>query len=220
MSNPENGSRTGWRILLAGAGGQGVITAAKLISNFFTERGRYVVSGQLHGMAQRGGSVQSSVMIDCGMSPVMPLRGADVVIGCEPVETVRVLPFVSDRTIVFMNTAPIIPYVLSQQYVLGKGTSDYPSIGELQSHIGAVTQHLFTLDATAMATAAGSVKVVNVVMLGCLFGSGLLPVTPEDFFESVMANAPKRFIESNRRAFLNGVEVGRNAQLTVEHVWH
>ena len=99
--------RYGWRIVFAGTGGQGVITAARLLTQFFSRRGSQVVSGQLHGMAQRGGSVQASVMIDSGISPVMPTGAADCVVGFEPVETVRALSFMSPRTTVFMNTTSI-----------------------------------------------------------------------------------------------------------------
>lgn len=71
----------GWRILIAGTGGQGVLTAARLLCDVFVEDGHQAVSGQLHGMAQRGGSVQSSVIIDCGISPVIPSGRADFVLG-------------------------------------------------------------------------------------------------------------------------------------------
>ena len=72
---------------------QGVLTAARALCEFFAERGHNVVSGQLHGMAQRGGSVQSSVVIDSGISPVIARGRADFVVGFEPAETVRALPF-------------------------------------------------------------------------------------------------------------------------------
>ncbi len=93
-----------------GTGGQGVLTAAKLLCAAFMERGHEVVSDQAHGMAQRGGCVQSSVMIDCGISPVIAQGTADFVLGFEPVETARALPIMAATTTVFMNTSPVIPY--------------------------------------------------------------------------------------------------------------
>lgn len=205
-TSPES---KGWRIAIAGTGGQGVITVARLLTNFFAQRGCQVVSGQLHGMAQRGGAVQASVMIDCGMSPVIPQGGADCVIGFEPVETVRALPFMSSKTTVFMNTTRIMPFVLAQMKVRGQGDGAYPDQDALERTIRGVTPKLYALDATELARGAGLVKTVNIVMVGILFGSGILPVAAEEFAETVMRTAPSKLAEANDRAFMRGVEYGR-----------
>ena len=198
------------RILIAGTGGQGVITAARLLADFYVGRGQKVVSSQLHGMAQRGGAVQASVMVDCGIGPALPSGGADIVLGLEPVETVRALPYISAKTAVLMNTAAVIPYVLSQQYILKQGTGQYPSLEVLQQAIRAATSRLVTMDASGLAKRTGSIRTVNVVMLGCLFGSGLLSAAAEEFLEALMRTAPPKLAEVNREAFLAGVEAGRN----------
>jgi indolepyruvate ferredoxin oxidoreductase beta subunit len=202
----------GWRILIAGTGGQGVLTAARLLTDFFVHKGHLVTSGQLHGMAQRGGSVQSSVMVDCGMSPVIPKGGADGVLGLEPVEAARALPLISSDTVVFMNTAPVIPFTLDQQAVRSKGKIRYPNVSELVTLVKSVTSQVFTLDATQLAMEAGSIKALNVVMLGCWFGSGLSPFTPEDFMDTVLKGARAGTGEVNIKAFLSGVEFGRTVQ--------
>ncbi|MFC1572039.1 indolepyruvate oxidoreductase subunit beta [Candidatus Eisenbacteria bacterium] len=204
------------RILIVGTGGQGVITAARLLTNFYVERGHAVVSGQLHGMAQRGGAVQASVMIDCGIGPGLPAGGANIVLGLEPVETARAMPFISSKTAVLMNTAEVVPYVLSQQYVLKQGTGRYPSLEVLQEAIGNATSRLRALDATVLAKRAGSIRAVNVVMLGCLFGAGLLRVSPEEFLEAIMRTAPPRLADVNRKAFLEGVQAGRDLPVLEE----
>jgi indolepyruvate ferredoxin oxidoreductase beta subunit len=196
----------GKRILLAGTGGQGVITAARFLSNFFVERGHDVVSGQLHGMAQRGGAVQSTVLVDCGISPVIPLGGADIVLGFEPVETARTLPFLSAASTVFMNLTPVLPFALSQQFVQKQGDGKYPDIAVLQESIRKVTQRLFPIDAASLADAAGSSKAVNVVMLGCLFGANLLAYSAEEFLESVMRGVPAHVSRVNNAAFNQGIE--------------
>ena len=193
------------RILIAGTGGQGVITAARLLADFFVQHGQQVVSSQLHGMAQRGGAVQSAVMVNCGIGPALPAGGADLVLGLEPVETARALPFISAQTTVFMNSVPVVPYILSQRYVLGEGAARYPSLEELRSHIRAATSRLLTLDATALAKQAGSIKTLNLVMLGCLFGSGLLGAAAEDFRDALPGLVPTKLVEINRAAFLSGV---------------
>jgi indolepyruvate ferredoxin oxidoreductase beta subunit len=201
--------KPGWRIVFAGTGGQGVITAARLLTEFFAERGNHVVSGQLHGMAQRGGAVQASVMIDCGISPVIPAGSADCVVGFEPVETARALPFCSSKTTVFMNTTPVVPYVIAQQVARGQGDGSYPDRHALEALIRDVTPHVFAFDATAVARSAGSVKTLNIVMVGCLLGSGILPATAEEFAAIVLRTAPSRLAESNECAFVRGVEYGK-----------
>ena len=209
QSTSTSTQKTGWRIVVAGTGGQGVITAARLLTNFFTQRGNQVLSGQLHGMAQRGGAVQASVMIDAGISPVIPRGGADCVIGLEPVETVRALPFMSENTTVFMNTTKVVPFVLAQMAVRGSPDASYPELETLEKAILDVTPKLHAFDATELARSAGMVKTLNIVMVGCLFGAGILPVEPEEFAETVMKTVPSKLAETNDRAFAAGVEYGR-----------
>ncbi len=207
---------SGWRVHIVGTGGQGVLTAARLLCNAFVDQGHSVVSGQLHGMAQRGGSVQSSVIIDGGISPVIPRGRADFVLGFEPVETARALPFMSSRTVVYMNTTPVIPYVLAQQTVSQEEELKYPDVQQLADSIRAVTTHTFLIDATGLAAEAGSTKALNMVMLGCLLGSGSTPHTPEDFWNTVASAMPSSLRETNRRAFFSGVELGSGFRLCEE----
>lgn len=206
MTGKAHANQRGWRILIVGTGGQGVLTAANLLIDYFVERDHQVTSGQLHGMAQRGGSVQSSVMVDCGINPAVPEDGADVVIGFEPVETARALPFISSRTAVFLNTAPVIPFTLDQQVVRGKSDARYPDVGELAALIRSAAKDVLTLDATHLAQQAGSVKSLNMVMLGYWFGSDFSPYEPEDFRDTVLIGST----EANRKAFMSGVEAGNS----------
>ncbi|UCG33877.1 MAG: indolepyruvate oxidoreductase subunit beta [Phycisphaerales bacterium] len=209
-------SQSGWRIVLSGTGGQGVLTAARLLCDCLAERGHNVVSGQLHGMAQRGGSVHSSVMIDSGISPVMGTGRADYVLGLEPVETTRALPLMSSRTVVYMNTAPIIPFVIGQQTVLGDGEAKYPAVDQLVASIRAVTKQVFPLDATRLARECGSGRAVNMIMLGCLLGSEALPCTADDFWNSAAGRIPKGLVETNARAFMSGAKAGRRLRFAAE----
>ena len=203
------GGRSGWRILIVGTGGQGVLTAARLLCDMFVERGHDVVSGQLHGMAQRGGSVQSSVLIDCGGSPMIASGQADLILGFEPVETARALPFMSSRTVVYMNTNPVIPYTVGQQWLLTNGRAEYPCVDELQEAIEAVTSHLYSFDATRFAEESGSSTTLNMIMLGCLLGSGSFPYAPDDFCRALTGKLPPASADANRMAFLKGVELGK-----------
>ncbi|MCH8963467.1 MAG: indolepyruvate oxidoreductase subunit beta [Planctomycetes bacterium] len=213
--NGQNGPdrRRGWRICVVGTGGQGVLTAARLLCDAFVARGHHVVSGQLHGMAQRGGSVQSSVMIDCGISPMMAEGQADFVLGFEPVEATRALPFMSAGTIVLMNTAPVIPFVLGQQSLLEKKNIEYPDVAQLESAIRQVTERVYSFDATQLATetgtGAGSAKALNMLMLGCMLSLGKWPFSADQFWETAAQRMPPALVETSKSAFARGVEIGK-----------
>jgi indolepyruvate ferredoxin oxidoreductase beta subunit len=213
-------NQSGWRIIISGTGGQGVLTAARLLCDCLAERGHNVVSSQLHGMAQRGGSVHSTVMIDSGISPVIGTGRADCVLGFEPVETARALPLMSSRTVVYMNAAPIIPYVIGQQVALGASEVKYPDVDELVASIRAVTAHVFPFDATRLARQCGSVRAVNMIMLGCLLGADAVPCTADDFWNSAAGRIPKGLVETNAKAFMDGAEVGRRLRFAGEgRIW-
>jgi indolepyruvate ferredoxin oxidoreductase beta subunit len=215
--NPVEGERrrSGWRILIAGTGGQGVLTVARLLCDYFVERGHYVVSGQLHGMAQRGGAVQSCVLIDAGISPVIAQGRADFVVGLEPVETARALPLMASHTLVYMNTAPVVPFVLAQRVVLKQEHAEYPDVPGLIEHVRSVAPRTLTFDATQCALEVGSVQALNIVMLGCLLGSGCLPAAADEFWGEVSQAMPRAAREINTRAFHRGVEIGAEHSLSV-----
>lgn len=201
--------RSGWRIVIAGTGGQGVLTAAKLLCDAFVARGHDVVSGQLHGMAQRGGAVQSSIMIDAGISPAIGHGRADMLVGFEPIEAVRAVNFLSPSTIVLVNVAQVVPYVLAQRTVRKQEGADYPDVTKLMATLAAATSHVFSLDATQCAVEAGAARALNMVMLGCLLGSDELPCTAEEFLATVSDRIPPALKEINTRAFLAGVRAAR-----------
>jgi indolepyruvate ferredoxin oxidoreductase beta subunit len=205
--------RAGCRIAIVGTGGQGVLTAAQLLCAVLVEQGHEVVSGQLRGMSQRAGGVQSSVMIDCGISPMIAAGAADVVLGFEPVETARALPLMSRRTLVLMNTTPVIPYVLAQQSVLQDRDVPYPYVNELTEHIRAVAPSVYGFEATALATEAGGPQVLNMIMLGCLLGTEAVPCPAAGFLEAVAGIIGPKLVELNRKALDTGMRVGRTFQL-------
>lgn len=201
--------RPGWRIVIAGTGGQGVLTAARLLCDAFVDRGHDVVSGQLHGMAQRGGAVQASVIIDGGISPVIANGRADFVVGLEPIETVRAANYLSPTTVVYMNLAPVVPFVLAQRAVLKQDKASYPDVSKLVEALSAASDNVFTLDAKQCAIEAGAAKTLNMVMLGCLFASDDLPCTADEFLEIITNRVPPALKDVNTRAFRSGVKAAK-----------
>ena len=189
-----------------------MVTATHWLASFFADRGREVTSGQLHGMAQRGGAVSASVMVDSGPSPRIAEGRADAVVGLEPVETARALSFVSSSTTVLMNTSPVVPFVVAQSHVRKRNEGCYPDVSELEAALRAVTPHLVALDFTRLAEESGSPRALNMVMLGAFFGIGLLPDSPGEFLEAVRARIPPRLSEANEIAFLSGVRAVESFQ--------
>jgi indolepyruvate ferredoxin oxidoreductase beta subunit len=217
MTSPTHKQgRSGWRILIAGTGGQGALTAARLLCDCLVERGHSVVSGQLHGMAQRGGAVQSSVIIDGGVSPVIQDGQADFVMGLEPVETARAMPFMSRHTVVYMNTSPVIPFVVAQRTVLKEGGVEYPDVGGLCEAVQAIAPRTSCFDATKSALEAGAIQALNMVLLGCLLGSGSLPCSAEEFWNTAVKRIPSALQATNTRAFRRGAEFAKELLVSGE----
>ena len=102
-----------------------------------------------------------------------------------------------------------MPFVLAQMTVRGSPDGSYPEHDVLEKAILDVTPKLHAFDATDLARTAGLVKTLNIVMVGCLFGFGILPVSPEEFAETVMSTVPSKLADTNDRAFRAGVEYGK-----------
>ncbi|HUU01808.1 MAG TPA: 2-oxoacid:acceptor oxidoreductase family protein [Myxococcota bacterium] len=189
------------RLLVVGVGGQGVLTAARLLGEAAMQADIEVMVGQLHGMSQRGGAVECSVVIGSGKSSYIGTGGADVVMALEPLEALRALPMMSARTRVVVNLGKIVPYSLAIQ---GK---DYPSIAGILASVEETASRPYTVDGPALTGHVGLPRALNVVMLGALAGLGLLPFGDEILWQTIEKKIPERFVAANRRAF----ELGRGA---------
>jgi len=206
MSEP---APTYFRLLLVGVGGQGCVTAARVLGDAAVAGGSSAHIGELHGMSQRGGSVEASVVVGPGSSGMIGPGQADVVLGLEPVETWRAVGRMNARTRVLMNSGCIVPATLTHQ---GK---TYPPLPEVLGAIRAATSHVTVVDGSRLASEAGFPRAANVVMLGALSALGYLPFNEETLLQAVLGRSPKRFVEDNSRAFELGTQaieaLGRRA---------
>ncbi len=189
------------KLLVVGVGGQGVLTAARLLGEAAMQADLEVMVGQLHGMSQRGGAVECSVVIGSVKSSYIGTGGAGVVLALEPIEALRALPKMSTRTRVVVNLGKIVPFNLVIQ---GK---DYPSVAGILAAIEEAASRPYTIDGPALTGQVGLPRALNVVMLGALAGLGLLPFDDEILWQAIEKKIPNRFIAANRRAF----ELGRDA---------
>ncbi len=142
-------------IILAGVGGQGILSIAAIIGYAAVESGLYLKQAEVHGMSQRGGDVQSNLRLSDKpiASDLIPHGKADMILSVEPMESLRYLPYLSKEGWVVTNTKPYI------------NIPDYPSEEVLMTEIKKLTHHV-ALDAESIASELGSVRTANMVMLG------------------------------------------------------
>jgi indolepyruvate ferredoxin oxidoreductase beta subunit len=142
-------------IILAGVGGQGIISIAAIIGTAALEQGLFLKQSEVHGMSQRGGDVQSNLRVSDKeiASDLIPYGKADLIISVEPLEALRHLPFLSPDGWVITNTKPYI------------NIPEYPEIEKVMNEIRSLP-HYIALDAEEIAKEIGSLKTANIVILG------------------------------------------------------
>jgi indolepyruvate ferredoxin oxidoreductase beta subunit len=142
-------------IILAGVGGQGIVTIAAVIGAATLKENLYLKQAETHGMSQRGGAVQSFLRISDKpiFSDLIPLGQADLILSVEPMESLRYLPYLSENGYLVTNATPLI------------NIPNYPDLEELHKTIQALPRHVL-IDADKIAKDLGSVRSSNIVMLG------------------------------------------------------
>jgi indolepyruvate ferredoxin oxidoreductase beta subunit len=186
-------------ILIVGIGGQGTILASNILGEACLMEGRHVKGAETHGMAQRGGSVESHIRIDGLFGPLIPPGHADLLISFDLLEALRYSHYVKKGGKMVVNCQLVLPTSVFMQNLV------VPTQDEI---IAALKKHsLCLLDADKIAEEAGSPLSQNVVMLGA--ASLSIPLNPESLLEAVKCLVPKKTVEINAKAFEMGREFGR-----------
>ena len=181
-------------VLLCGVGGQGIILTSKLIASAAMEKQIPVMSAETIGMAQKGGSVFSFLRLGENLyCPMFPKKSADILIGFEPAETVRMLPYLKDDGIVVVNIHPIQPTTATLQGI------EY-GCGAMLRYLHENVSSLIELDGESVCAEIGSPKVLNMVMLGAVLESGILPVTVEEVEQVMLKTVKPQFHVLNQKA--------------------
>ena len=185
-------------ILCSGVGGQGIILASDIMAEVFFEAGYDVKKSDVHGMAQRGGSVVSHVRFGKKVcSPLIKQGDADILFAFELLEGLRYLNFMKPGGKVVINDLRINPPVVNL------GEMEYPK--EMEKTIGDKFSDFYLVKATELAEKAGDIKAANVVMLGAL--SKLLEMDEGIWVKNILNHLPLRVHDLNKKAF----QVGRGA---------
>jgi len=193
------------RLIIVAVGGQGNLLASKVLGEAALLADIPVRMSEIHGMAQRGGVVESAVVFGDAESTIISDGEADVLLGFEPSETLRALNKCNAETVVITNTAPLPPFTVA----IGKGT--YPDLNELQKLIRQKTARMVAFDAQALAKQAGNFMSLNMVLLGSLIQTGIMPVSTENVKEAIRTSTKKAFVDINIKAFELGFEAAAKA---------
>jgi indolepyruvate ferredoxin oxidoreductase, beta subunit len=181
-------------IILAGVGGQGIVSIASIIGYAALAQGMFLKQSEVHGMSQRGGDVMSNLRIshDPIASDLIPFGQADMIISIEPLESLRYLPYLSPQGWVITNTRPL------------NNIPNYPEIEKIMEEIAKVP-HRIALDAEETAKAAGSTKATNIVILGAATPFlGMAYEKLEDAIRFIFRNKDEKVIELNLAALKAG----------------
>src|SRR5512143_65851 len=189
-----------FNILIAGVGGQGVLLTSKIIAEAALLAGLDVKQSEVHGMAQRGGSVLSQVRFgDKVFSPIVSEGEADLLIGFEPLETARYLHFLRDEGVVVYNTRTIGTIGVSI------AAEKYPA--DINTTIKDRAKTVVPLDGTQLAVNAGDKRTLNLVLLGAALP--FLPLKEPVVLEAIKNTVPKKVLEINQKAFAAGRAQGK-----------
>jgi indolepyruvate ferredoxin oxidoreductase beta subunit len=185
-------------ILMAGVGGQGTLLASEILSEVLMQAGYDVKKAEVHGMAQRGGSVVSHVRFGPKVySSIIPEGEADVLFGFELLETYRYLPLVKKTGAVVVNNLSIAPPSVAL------GLREYPE--DIDSKLKAHCENTRVVNGLSLAEEAGNPRTLNTVLLGAL--SNTLQPSHEQWVAAIKSLVPEKFLEVNLKAFELGRQV-------------
>jgi indolepyruvate ferredoxin oxidoreductase beta subunit len=187
-------------IIIAGVGGQGILTIASIIDLAAMNLGLNLKQAEVHGMSQRGGAVESHLRISSKeiYSDLIPLGKADLILSIEPMESLRYLPFLSPEGIIVTTTEPY------------ENIGNYPDIDDLLNNIRMSAKHLL-VDAKIIAQEAGGSKTYNIAMLGA--ASPYLGIETEELEKAIeifFKRKGDKIVEMNLKAFRLGIEKCKN----------
>ena len=193
------------RVIIVAVGGQGNLLASSVLGEAALLAGVPMQMSEIHGMAQRGGVVESALLFGEVNSTIISDGEADLLVGFEPAETLRAVQKCNAGSVVITNLAPLMPFTVN----IGKGV--YPDLAELQDLIREKTARLVAFNAAKLANDAGNPLAVNMVLLGALTQVAILPFSVENVKEAMQRKTKKQFLDSNLKAFDLGFQAAEQA---------
>ncbi len=182
------------RVFLTGVGGQGTLTATNLLAEVAADNGVRVTAGEIHGMAQRGGIVHSFVLLGGFLSPKITEAEADVLLGFEPLETLRALDFVHPEGTVVSSLSPVFPPGVCM------GREDYPQMETIRENCRMCTANSYFVPCGELAEQTGVAQTANMVLMGALFASGCLPMDMQSLEKGIKKHLKPKIVDINLKA--------------------
>lgn len=186
------------RLIIVAVGGQGNLLASRVLGEAALLSGVPVRMSEIHGMAQRGGVVESALVFGDADSTIISDGHADVFVSFEPSEALRAIKKCNSETVAITNLSPLPPFTVA----IGRG--EYPKIESVKSILEEKTARLIAFDAVELAQEAGNVMAVNMVLLGALAQTGILPLSAENIKTAIQTRTKKDFVDINLKAFEKG----------------
>lgn len=183
-------------IVLAGVGGQGILTIATILGAAALKENLYLKQAEVHGMSQRGGDVQSNLRLssDPIHSDLIPLGGGDLIVSLEPMEALRYVPFLSHKGWIVTNTAPFV------------NIDNYPDMASIEEELGR-HPNVIAFDMDELAKEVATARSSNLVLLGA--ASPFIEIEPSKIEEAITAlfsRKGEKIVEANIAAFRAGRE--------------
>ena len=194
-------------IIICGVGGQGILTLGRVIGWASVYEGLDCRVAEVHGLAQRGGSLSVHVRIGHKVySPLIPLRGANIVIALEGIELLRNLNYVNESTLILLNNLVYPP----------ASSKTFASLPEVLKELKKYNFHvnLKIVEATNIAVKLGDARVANIVMLGYLLALNALPLSKESILKALRNVIKTKYLEINIRALNEGFKLGKLEERT------
>lgn len=186
-------------IVLTGVGGHGVITAANILGKAAIRAKVNVFVSEVHGMAQRGGSVNCAVRMGNVSGALVASGTADIILSTEPIEALRYIQYSNKNTKIITDITPMVPFTVSV------GMEEYPDVENVFKELDKYGI-LYKIDAVQIAKDAGAPITKNIVMLGALAGADVLPFKSEILLKTILDNVPAKFKDINKKAFEGGLK--------------
>jgi len=191
-------------LIVSGVGGQGNVIVSLVLGNALVAGGYFITIGETYGASQRGGSVMSHVKISAEkqFSPLIAEGQADIIVGMEPVETLRMLKqFGNMKVITIVNPRPIHAVDL-----IGSGAGAYPDVQKLLQQVKSLSAKTYLVHATDEAQKMGNAMLANMILIGALLKTGLLPLDAPAL-EPVIREMFPGSVADNARALKAGMEL-------------
>jgi indolepyruvate ferredoxin oxidoreductase beta subunit len=191
-----------FNLVIAGVGGQGSILSSHIVGDAAIRDGYRVRVAETYGAAMRGGAVMGQIRIGTDVQePLIPEDSANALVALEPLEGLRRgVRYINPSGLIILNTHRLSPIDVNL------GRASYPSLDKIAQQLKQLCKEVTTIDGTAIAEKAGSSRTLNVVMIGALRGSGVLPISEQSLRAAIRERVPPGTQDTNLKAFELGIE--------------